>query len=116
MFASIANYFVKKGGWVAGGQVAVPATLEAGREEFNPTEWLPTHTLSDLAARGYWPVGKVDPAATATPVTLEGSNGKQYWLGFQNYYAITRYNLSKMYAMAVFQLSEAIAGKELPPA
>lgn len=116
VFASIANYFVKKGGWVAGGQVAVPATLEAGREEFNPTEWLPTHTLSDLAARGYRPVGTVDPAATATPVTLEGSSGKQYWLGFQNYYAITRYNLSKMYAMAVFQLSEAIAGKELPPA
>ena len=54
--------------------------------------------------------------ATATPITLEGSTGKQYWLGFQNYYAITRYNLSKMYAMAVFQLSQAIAGQELPPA
>jgi rare lipoprotein A len=52
--------------------------------------------------------------ATATPITLEGSTGKQYWLGFQNYYAITRYNLSKMYAMAVFQLSQAIAGQELP--
>ncbi|MGE8249624.1 MAG: lytic murein transglycosylase, partial [Stenotrophomonas bentonitica] len=53
---------------------------------------------------------------TATPITLEGSTGKQYWLGFQNYYAITRYNLSKMYAMAVYQLSQAIAGQELPPA
>ncbi len=117
VFSSIANYFVKKGGWVRGGTVAVPATLQAGREEFNPTDWTPTHTLTDLAARGYQPVTPVQAVnARATPVTLEGSTGKQYWLGFQNYYAITRYNISKMYAMAVFQLSQAIAGKELPPA
>lgn len=117
VFASIANYFVKKGGWVRGGSVAVPATLDAGREEFNPSDWTPNHTLADLAARGYHPVVPVQAAgATATAITLEGSSGKQYWLGFQNYYAITRYNISKMYAMAVFQLSQAIAGKELPPA
>ena len=117
VFASIANYFVKKGGWVRGGTVAVPATLEAGREEFNPGDWTPSHTLAELAARGYQPLTAVQAAnATATPITLEGSDGKQYWLGFQNYYAITRYNISKMYAMAVFQLSQAIAGKELPPA
>ncbi|WP_269792219.1 lytic murein transglycosylase B [Stenotrophomonas sp. Iso1] len=117
VFSSIANYFVKKGGWVRGGTVAVPATLAAGREEFNPVDWTPNHTLADLAARGYQPVVPVRAVgATATPITLEGSDGKQYWLGFQNYYAITRYNISKMYAMAVFQLSQAIAGKELPPA
>lgn len=116
VFSSIANYFVKKGGWVRGGQVAVPATLAAGREEFNPTEWAPTWSLQDLQQRGYTPVAAVAPGATATPITLEGSGGKQYWLGFQNYYAITRYNISKMYAMAVFQLSQAIAGEELPPA
>ncbi|WP_312683910.1 lytic murein transglycosylase B [Stenotrophomonas chelatiphaga] len=116
VFSSIANYFVKKGGWVRGGQVAVPATLAAGREEFNPSEWTPSWSLQDLAARGYTPNAAVQPAATATPITLEGSTGKQYWLGFQNYYAITRYNISKMYAMAVFQLSQAIAGQELPPA
>lgn len=116
VFSSIANYFVKKGGWERGGQVAVPATLDAGREEFNPTEWAPTWSLADLARRGYHPSAAVQAGATATPVTLEGSTGKQYWLGFQNYYAITRYNISRMYAMAVFQLSQAIAGKELPPA
>ncbi|MCC7633730.1 lytic murein transglycosylase B [Stenotrophomonas rhizophila] len=116
VFSSIANYFVKKGGWVRGGPVAVPATLAAGHEEFNPTEWAPTWTLSDLAARGYQPRSPVPAGLTATPITLEASTGKQYWLGFQNYYAITRYNLSKMYAMAVFQLSQAIAGQELPPA
>ncbi|WP_017915573.1 lytic murein transglycosylase B [Xanthomonas sacchari] len=116
-FSSIANYFVKKGGWVRDGVVAVPATLRPGAEEFNPTDWTPTYTLADLAARGYTPTAPVLAAAGgATPITLDGSAGKQYWLGFQNYYAITRYNNSKMYAMAVYQLSQAIAGKELPPA
>lgn len=115
-FSSIANYFVKKGGWVRGGLVAVPATLRPGAEEFNPTDWTPTYTLADLAARGYTPNVPVPAGATATPIALDGSAGKQYWLGFQNYYAITRYNISKMYAMAVYQLSQAIAGKELPPA
>ena len=116
VFASIANYFVQKGGWQRGGQVAVPATLAAGHEAFDPTDWTPVYPLADLAARGYHPSAPIVAGTQATPITLEGSGGKQYWLGFQNYYAITRYNISKMYAMAVFQLSEAIAGKELPPA
>ena len=120
IFASIANYFVKKGGaqggWVRGGPVAVRAELQPGFAEFNPDDWLPTYTLEDLAARGYRALEPAPPGLTATPVTLQASAGKQYWLGFRNYYAITRYNNSKMYAMAVYQLSQAIAGKELPPA
>ena len=116
VFASVANYFLKKGGWVPGGPVAVPATLAAGREPFNPQDWTPEHSLADLAARGYTPQQAVPAGLTATPVSLEGSAGAQYWLGFQNYYAITRYNISKMYAMAVYQLSQAIAGRDIPPA
>lgn len=120
VFASVANYFRKKGGerggWVPGGPVVARAELQAGYPEFNPDTWTPDYTLADLAQRGYRPLEPVAPDATATVVSLEGSAGKQYWLGFQNYYAITRYNNSKMYAMAVYQLSQAIAGREIPPA
>ena len=116
VFASVANYFVKKGGWVPGAPVAVPATLAAGREPFNPEDWTPNHGLDALAARGYTPQQPLPAGIGATPVSLEGADGPQYWLGFQNYYAITRYNISKMYAMAVYQLSQAIAGKPVPPA
>ncbi len=119
VFSSVAHYFVNKGGaygWKRGGPVAVQATLAPGREPFEPLDWTPTWTLSELATRGYTPMAPVPQGETATPVTLAAANGPQYWLGFRNYYAITRYNNSKMYAMAVWQLSEAIAGRALPPA
>lgn len=116
VFASIANYFVKKGGWERGGPVVVPAALAPGHEPLDPVDWTPNHTLASLAAQGYTPLEPVPADATATPFALQGSNGPQHWLGFRNYYAITRYNISRMYAMAVYQLSQAIAGRELPPA
>ena len=40
---------------------------------------------------------------------LDGADGKQYWLGFQNYYAITRYNISKHYGMAVYDLARELS-------
>ena len=41
-------------------------------------------------------------------IDLETEQGISYWVGFQNYYVITRYNHSPLYAMAAYQLSEEI--------
>jgi len=42
-------------------------------------------------------------------VTLMGEDGEEYWVGFHNFFVITRYNRSVMYALAVHQLGQAIA-------
>ena len=114
VFASVANYFVKKGGWTRGGPVVVRANLDPSRPPFEPGALEPNYTLADLAARGYRPLSNVPADETAVPLNLDGVSGPEHWLGFRNFYAITRYNISKHYAMAVYQLAEAIAGRENP--
>ncbi|RDZ27345.1 lytic murein transglycosylase B [Lysobacter silvisoli] len=114
VFASVANYFVKKGGWVRGGPIVVRANRDASAQDFKPEGLEPNIPLSDLATRGYRPLANVAPTETATLLNLDGVSGREYWLGFRNFYAITRYNISAHYAMAVYQLSEAIAGRENP--
>lgn len=113
VFASIANYFVGKGGWVRGGPVVARANLDGGAVPFEPGALETNYTLEDLAARGYRPLAPVPAGTLAVPLNLEGANGPEYWLGFNNFYAITRYNISKHYAMAVHQLSQAIAGRDV---
>lgn len=117
VFASVANYFVEKGGWERGGPVVVRAERAAGAADFEPEGLEPRYSLAQLAARGYT---AATPAAhradgvslDATLLNLDGVNGPEHWLGFNNFYAITRYNISKHYAMAVYQLAEAIAGRD----
>ena len=114
VFASVANYFVEKGGWERGGPIAVRAQRDRGVADFEPDGLEPRYSLDQLAARGYRPARPMPGAGDAILLNLDGVDGKEHWLGFQNFYAITRYNISKHYAMAVFQLSEAIAGRENP--
>jgi membrane-bound lytic murein transglycosylase B len=54
-------------------------------------------------------VQHLDPGASSTVQKFQGENGPEYWFTFQNFYVITRYNRSPMYAMAVNQLAQAIA-------
>ena len=44
----------------------------------------------------------------ATVLTLDGAEGPEYWLTFDNFYVISRYNRSPLYSMAVLQLSQAL--------
>ena len=47
--------------------------------------------------------------AAAQLLTLEVSDGNEHWVGFHNFFVITRYNRSVMYALAVYQLGQEIA-------
>jgi len=111
---SVANYF-KAHGWQPGGTVVVPATVRKsvpdgwfvqGRKDL-----VPEHTVAEFGAAGVETDRKLDPQALATAMKFELPDSYEYWLGLHNFYVITRYNHSAMYAMAVYQLSRQIAAE-----
>jgi len=112
--ASIANYFVAHG-WQAGAPVAIRAQPAATATPPPEPGLDPVYTVQQLEAWGYAPTEHVDAATPATLLTLEGERGVEYWLIFGNFRAITRYNKSPMYALAVYQLAQAIAAGAAVP-
>jgi membrane-bound lytic murein transglycosylase B len=105
---SVANY-LKSYGWEAGQAVAIPALVnsEKYREALFTGNW-PSYTVADVRTLGITPQVNVPGNPYATVIELENRGGNEYWLGFNNFYVITRYNRSVNYAMSVLQLAEEI--------
>jgi len=110
VFASVANY-LDRHGWRAGEPVMVTADATAADlSGLNLKTIELTETVSSLRRRGVrFETGLPDEAPAAL-IELAGSAGPEYRVGFTNYRAITRYNRSRMYASAVNDLAQAIAG------
>jgi membrane-bound lytic murein transglycosylase B len=104
---SVANYF-KRHGWKGDAQIIVPVALQdpAAAALANKGEAL-RHTVASLRSQGVV-IPCVDDAAKAALFRMEADAGTQYWVGLNDFYAITRYNHSSMYALAVHQLAQAI--------
>lgn len=87
----------------------MPALVRAGVAGVPPSPGLkPNYTLGELRRRGV-SFDLVDgETADATFFYLEGADGPEGYVGLQNFYAITRYNRSRLYAMAVYNLAERI--------
>lgn len=107
VFASIANYFAVHG-WQRGAPVVARASRDAMAADFVPETLDPVYPMAALAQRGYRPHAGEPIGEGATLLTFDGDAGKESWLGYRNFYVITRYNHSPMYAMAVHQLAQAI--------
>lgn len=110
IIGSVANYF-KRHGWKNGAPVALKTTTTktpAGIEPAEKRPEKPKTPLGDLTAKGI----SVDadlPADTVTSLLrLENKNSDEFWVSLHNFYVITRYNHSNLYAMAVYQLSQEI--------
>lgn len=108
---SVANYF-KQHGWRQGETVVVGATVQGDVSE----QWFvqgrknlrPDHTVAQFAQAGVKADQPLPADALATAMKFELENGYEYWLGLHNFYVITRYNHSAMYAMCVYELSRRI--------
>lgn len=108
---SVANYF-KRHGWKYGEPVVSGAVIKKGVDEslFN-AGLKPEKTIAELSKAGIDADHKFAPDLQATAMKLDGEKGDEYWIGLQNFYVITRYNHSAMYAMAAYQLSQLIAAQ-----
>ena len=111
---SVANYF-KRHGWRKGEAVvfAADAAADVPDELFVRTrsDLKPVRTVAEFAAAGIVARQQLDPEALATAMKFELEEGYEYWLGLHNFYVITRYNHSAMYAMSVYQLSQRLAAQ-----
>ena len=106
---SVANY-LNRHGWAAGEGVLVrlagPASLAS--DQFN-VSLRPSMAVAEARLAGLLNDPTLEETGKVSPIKLNGKAGAEYFLGLKNFYVITRYNHSRLYAMAVFQLSQHLA-------
>jgi membrane-bound lytic murein transglycosylase B len=113
IIASVANYF-KIHGWREGEPITLQAKPndQADLQPFVDAGMKPSIPVQALLAKGLKPLDKTqpqpDPKALSSLIKLDAGDEDQYWLGLHNFYVITRYNHSNLYAMAAYQLSQEI--------
>lgn len=106
---SVANYIVAHG-WQHSAEVVTRATLSIRWQGKLPENTLqPAETVSSLSRQGVMFATDLPNDHKSQLLTLEGADGEEHWVGFHNFFVITRYNRSIMYALAVHQLGQAIA-------
>jgi membrane-bound lytic murein transglycosylase B len=105
---SVANY-LHEHGWDLGATVTLRAKVTGTRYESVIEKGLkPEMSVKKLRIDGITPSKPLPGDTLAALISLDQENGPEYWLGLNNFYVITRYNHSPLYAMAVYQLSEEI--------
>lgn len=107
--ASAASYLAQHG-WLNGGDTLAPVNVEGEQiadliaDKFNLR-----YTVAELMQKGVTPLSELKTGQKAVLFVLETAPGQmKYYLGFNNFYVITRYNKSTLYATAVLELAEAI--------
>ncbi len=101
---SVANY-LRQHGWVSGEPVAARASIG---ENGSAASMAGPHTVAAWAASGVQPDKQVAEGMSARLIDFTVAEGKEFWLAFNNFNVITRYNNSDFYAMSVHQLAEAL--------
>lgn len=114
---SVAHYF-KAFQWHPGMPTHYPVTLTPGQTDMDSLlapDILPTFSVANFLSKGAALEGAalVHPGPLALIELRNGPNAPSYVAGTENFYAITRYNWSSYYAMAVIELAQALA-REMP--
>ena len=108
---SVANY-LKVHGWQRGGAIALPASVPGSDYKTLVEKGLkPPTPVSDRHNFGVIVLYASANDSRGALIELTNKEDIEHWVGLQNFYAITRYNHSSLYAMAVFQLAREISKK-----
>ncbi len=106
--ASVANYFAKHH-WQPGKDIAFPVTATGERYKKALTKGLkPDITVAQLKKYKLQIPAQLADSERVKLLSFEQKKANDLWIGLENFYVITRYNHSALYAMAVFQLSQAV--------
>lgn len=102
-------HFLASHGWESGGPVAAPAGVAGDRfRELIDAGILPRLTPQEMAGFGVVPAGDAPQLPCALIDLATPDEATEYWLGYRNFYVITRYNRSSFYAMTVYALSRKL--------
>jgi membrane-bound lytic murein transglycosylase B len=106
---SVANY-LHRHGWQPGQPVTQRAIAMQGAafDEISTRNLTPTLTVAQWQEKGFNSSSELSPDLPAAVLKLSEEERNTYWLTFQNFYVITRYNRSPRYAMAVYELGQEI--------
>lgn len=108
ILGSVANYF-KVHGWKPGEAVTYPLTLSKKNEVLDLKVGVkPSTSWKVFKAAGLKAMPVINDETEVALIKLQQKQAAEYWAGLKNFYVITRYNHSEMYAMAVYQLSQKI--------
>jgi membrane-bound lytic murein transglycosylase B len=106
--ASVGNY-LKEHGWNAGEPVLSDAAVDEDKTaELDGRKLALSETVESLKAKGVNFDSSLPPEAPALLIAADESDGVHWRVGYNNFYVITRYNHSALYAMAVYELGSAM--------
>lgn len=106
--ASVGNY-LKEHGWNAGEPVLSEAMVDADKAALLDGHKLALDdTVESLKAKGVNFDSALPADAKALLIAADQPDGVQWRVGYNNFYVITRYNHSALYAMAVYELAAAV--------
>ena len=99
---SVGNY-LKNYGWIRGGRIALRANVTDAKSLDDAA-----HDLDEWVKVGVTPITAVKSDEASRLLSYTVQDGKEFWLAFNNFDVIMRYNNSDYYAMSVFQLAKAL--------
>jgi membrane-bound lytic murein transglycosylase B len=106
--ASVGNYLKEKG-WNAGEPVLTDATADPEKAaDLDGRKLALSDTVGSLMAKGLSFESPLPAEAPALLIAADESDGVHWRVGYNNFFVITRYNHSALYAMAVYELASAV--------